>query len=72
MPERGIHLCSTHTLEHQLQSELNEPWIVQLATGYSETTGGTATSGIRRAKLDAIERIEELCPELQTKPFTRT
>ena len=70
MPERDIHLCSANTLVDELQSELNEPRIVQLATGYSETTSGTATSGIRWAKLDAIKRIEELRPELQTKPFT--
>ena len=67
----GIHL--THTLEHELQSELNEPRIPQLATRNSETRIiGTATSGIRWAKLDAIKRIEELRPELQTKPFPRT
>ena len=67
----GIHL--THTLEHELQSELNEPRIPQLATRNSETRIiRTTTSRIGWAKLDAIKRIEELRPELQTKLFTRT
>ena len=73
MPGRGIHLRSTHALELELQSELNEPRIAQLATRNSETRIiGEATSSIRCAKLDAIKRIEELRPELQTEPFTRT
>ena len=60
-------------LEHELQSELNEPRSVQLATRNSKTRIiRTATSSIRWAKLDAIKRIEELRPELQTKLFTRT
>ena len=63
----------TQTLEHELQGELNEPWIIQLATGNSETrVVGFATCGVRWAKLDAIKRIEELRPELQTELFTRT
>ena len=67
----GIHL--THTLEHELQSELNEPRIPQLATRNSETRIiGTTTGRIRWPKLDAIKRIEELRPELQTELFTRT
>jgi hypothetical protein len=64
---------STDRLEHELPSELNEPRIVQLATRDSESrTIGFATSGSRWAELDAIKRIEEFRPELQTEPFTRT
>src|SRR6202049_1689837 len=71
MPGRGIHLRSTHTLEHELQSELNEPRIAQLAARNAETRIiRFAASCIRWAKLDAIERIEELRPELQTELFT--
>jgi hypothetical protein len=73
MPPPGIHLRSTHALEHELPSELNEPRIAQLATRNSETCVIRCTaSGIRWAKLDAIKRIEELRPELETEPFTRT
>src|ERR1700722_20801039 len=72
MPEQAIHLRSTPTLEHKLQRELNEPRIPQLATRNSETRiVGTTTSRIRWAKLDAIKRIEELRPELQTELFPR-
>src|SRR5277367_1247257 len=69
----GIHLRSPHALEQELQSELNEPRIAQLATRNSETLIIRFTaSGIRWAKLDAIKRIEELRPELQTELFLRT
>ena len=69
----GIHLRSTHTLELELQSELNEPWIVQLVICNSESRViRCATSGIRWAKLSAVERIEKLRPELQTELFLRT
>jgi hypothetical protein len=62
-----------HTLEHELQRELNEPRIPQLATRNSETRIiGTTTGRIRWPKLDAIKRIEELRPELNTELFTRT
>src|SRR5580700_8454816 len=69
----GIHLRSSHALEHELPSELNEPRIVQLVIRNSERPViRCATSGIRWAKLGAIKRIEELRPELKTEPFTRT
>jgi len=64
---------STHTLEQEFQSELNQPRIVQLVIRNSETRIiRFAASGIRCDELDAIKRIEELRPELQTELFTRT
>ena len=64
---------STHTLEQEFQSELNQPRIVQLVIRNSETRIiRFAASGIRCDELDAIKRIEELRSELQTEPFTRT
>ena len=72
MPGRR-HPSPAHTLEQELQSELNEPRIAQLAARNSETPVIRFTaSGIRWSKLDAIKRIEELRPELQTEPFLRT
>ena len=69
-PHLPLH---SDTLEDELQSELNQPRSVQLATCNSESrTIGCTTSGSRCAKLDTIKGIEELRPELQTKPFPRT
>ena len=76
----GIHLRSTNALEQELQSELNESRVVELAVHNSEArvigcrysqTGVIAARGVRWAKLDAIERVEELCPELQAKLILR-
>jgi hypothetical protein len=51
--------------EQELQSELNEPRRVQLAAHNSEVRVILCTaSGVWRAKLDAIKRIEELSPKL--------
>src|ERR1700677_552519 len=73
MPGGGIHLRSTHALEQELQCELNESWGVELAVDDAETAGRWpgAAGRVRRAKLDPIERIEELCPELQTEFILR-
>src|SRR5580658_4682949 len=65
----GIHLRSTHALEQELQSELNEPWIVQLVVHESEAR--SAETGVWRSKLDTIKCVEELRPELQAKPVLR-
>src|SRR3974390_364021 len=79
MPGGGIHLRPTHALEQELQSELNQAWVVKL-TGYEpkvRVVGGQqsrviAASGVWRAELDAIKRVEELCPELQAELVIRT
>jgi|SRR5580658_5717796 hypothetical protein len=76
----GIHLRPTRALEQELQSELNQTWIVELTVHNSEArvigcrysqTGVIAARGVRWAKLDAIECVEELCPELQAKLVLR-
>jgi hypothetical protein len=72
------HPPSFHALEQELQSELNEPRVVQL-TGHKpevrvigcQQTGVIATNGVGKGKLDAIKRVEELRPELQAELVLR-
>src|SRR5271154_7018721 len=78
MPGGGIHLRLTHALEQELQSELNQAWIVKLAVHEpkarvvrSPQTDVIAASGVRWAKLNAIEGVEELRPELQAELVLR-
>ena len=60
-------------LEQELQSELDEPWRVQLAAHDAEARIiRCAASGVRWAKLHTIESVEELGPELQTELVLRS
>src|ERR1700752_1637863 len=60
----GTHLRSSHALEQKLQSELNEPWIVELAVYKPKarvisclSSGIEAASSVGRSKLHAIKRV---------------
>ena len=74
MPGGGIHLRSTHALEQELQCELNQARLVKLTAHDTEVAGRCrgAAARVRWAKLDAIEGVEELGAELQTKFIFRT
>src|SRR5271163_3875548 len=73
MPGGDLRLRSIDALEEKLQRKLNQPRTIQLVTRNSKSPIVRFTaSSIRRGKLDAIKRIEELRPELQTEPFART
>ena len=56
--------------EYKLQSELNQPGIVDRIVDASK--GAIRKEGVRRAKLRMVEEIEKLSPEFQAHPFGRT
>ena len=56
--------------EYKLQSELNQPRIVDRKIDASKACIGKDCIG--RAKLRMVEEVEELSAELQAHPFVRT
>ena len=73
MPGGGTRLRSSSTLEQKLQSELNQAWAVELTVNYAEAASRwpAAAGRVRRTKLDAIKRVEELRPELNAELVVR-
>ncbi len=70
MPGGGTHLRPIHALKQELQPELNQPRIVQAElVDNSETWRYSLEQQavFGGAKLDAIESVEELRPELQAE-----
>src|SRR5277367_1296959 len=79
MPGGGIHLRSVRALEQELQCELNQPRAVGLGCNRSKPAivgvegprcGRNVIAVVpcaRESKLNAIEGVEELRPELNAK-----